>query len=582
MSFLQSLPELIRIIIVVAAYLLAAGFTVGVGCLLPIFFDRDRKAFGWVLGAAALIFALSLQQGEYALAIIFVLLLMLGYMLRVLFVENRLLYFSLSGVSVIFLVASTGYAIYYFLTLPKEEKRIQIAIRHEDAPKIEPVKPKEKPKKEVKIEKPKPKPPPKVPDILALPKGKQDGDKNAKVMPKGTRLDTDKSGKPGQLNKKPGAKPPGPIKKPNLVDKAKVLTSKADSDFVMPDNPESDGKGSPFGNVDNDGLNRNDIPAGGFGKGKDDGDDGGDNGDDYGDPDGKDHGAIPRGFPNGKVGGKLYFIRLKHGDGAWEAWQDGLKKLMRFMSNNAMVTHNDTWPMSAKEIHDKYISKGGIPTFIYVYVDDTFKLAPSEITILQNYVSKGGFLFLDSRPDPYQLAMGKVKATMRSLIPGGRWEEIRRADSINTFLFRLPSPGYGENYVEKRNYGIRLNGKLVAFFSEGNYVHLFNSPPANMPQDYITGNYQMACNIIYYAITKGNPSGVPRKAGADTRITTALLEKSGLLGPKPGVSKPAGDKPGPVESVKIKRTPKPKATLKPGQKPTPDEPEPDEIKVLDE
>jgi hypothetical protein len=100
-----------------------------------------------------------------------------------------------------------------------------------------------------------------------------------------------------------------------------------------------------------------------------------------------------------------------------------------------------------------------------------------------------------------------------------------------------------------------------------------------MPQEYITGNYQMATNIIYYAITKGNPSGVPSKKGADTRITTSMIEK--MLAPRTGgVGKPAGVKPGgPVESVKIKRTPKP---VKPGTKATPEDPEPDEIKVFDD
>lgn len=501
------------------------------------------------------------------------------YVLVQLFRENRLFFWSLLA-SVCLLLGSV-IGVYALSRLVPEnlsermkEIRIAVAVR-QDKPKPEAPKP-ELPKPNPIEELPAPEPPkpepPKPLDLPARPQGRQDGNPDAKVVPKGSNPDGKKAGAPGDPRKAPGApgpKAPGdPAPQGPRVASAsgRTLTGGESEEGIMPGGEASLEGGLGSGG----GIGKEDILGGGIG-GKGTGGGGGEGGDDAGSPDGEGKGAIPVGFRDGKRNGRLYFVRLKHGSGAWNAHSEGMRRLLAYMNDKNIVrAETDSWPMSTEEMKSKYMTKGAQPTFLYMYVDDSFSLSRGEVDVLREYINKGGFLFLDSRPD--ELIVEKVRREMSKVIPGTRLEVVRSGHPINRFIFRLSQPGVGENYIKQQNFGISRGGRLIVFYSPGNFSHMLASHPP--VEDYIAAQYQMVVNIVYYAISKGNEEGVRKRAGANAKITTQVLEKLGLF-TRPDVAKPTKPRQAP-ESVKIKRTPSPRAT--PG---TEAEPEPDDIKILD-
>lgn len=290
----------------------------------------------------------------------------------------------------------------------------------------------------------------------------------------------------------------------------------------------------------------------------------------WGDPDGDPNGGIPAGFPDGKIGGRVYFIRMKHGSGAWNAYDDGTKRLLGFL-NVSFPCEGEGRAIAAGEMRDKYMSKGALPSFLYLYCDDTFALSSTDVAVLTEYLGKGGFLFLDSRPDP--VVRERVQNQVDKILPGARLSVITRSHPINTALFRLASPGIGENYIDQKNYGVSRGGRLVIFYTPGNFSHLYSMFPSGS-NDYVNAQYQMGANVMLYAIMKGKVNDFEKKAGANAQVTKQALESLGLLDPGSKTGGP-GDK---QESVKVKKEqpPTPK-----GGKPPPDvAPEtPDEINL---
>jgi len=298
---------------------------------------------------------------------------------------------------------------------------------------------------------------------------------------------------------------------------------------------------------------------------------GGEGGEDAGDPEGHGKGDIPFGFAEGKANGRVYFMRLKHGSGAWNAHNDGTRRLLAFL-NTYFKCEGDSRAVSANEMRSKYMRRGVQPSFLYLYCDDSFALSGSEIGILRNYIDKGGFLFLDSRPDPF--IRDKVARQLDKVLPGARLAPISSGHAVNSFLFKLNQPGVGENIIDKKNYGISQRGRLVVFYTMGNFSHLFSSNPPDKKEEYIMAQYQMGANVMVYGINKGSPEGVRKLRGANATVTTQALQQMGLFD---GGTTAKPRRPGaPGESVKVKRTPKP------GAKPNDPPDEPDEIKVLDE
>ena len=451
------------------------------------------------------------------------------YTLIILFRDNRLLFYCLFCATLAHgAIGGVLWGVSYFQSDDPEMIRINIAA-------IKPMVKQVAPQKPVVL-----------PKTLDLPLGRPDGDRKVKAMPKGSNLKDKSTGGGG----KPGDGKPTHV--------GRTLYDQMLDDGFMPVDPgltDLTGSASEIG--------ANDIRGIGTGRG---------GGGDFGVPDGVDGGGIPAGFTTGKKDGRVYFIRLKHGTGAWNKYADGTKRLLAFL-NTYFPCQSDTWPMTATELNDKYLKKGAQPSFLYLYCDDTFKLSQSEVTILRDYLNNGGFLFMDSAPDP--AARSKVTTELQRVLPGERLADIARSHKINAFLFRLEHPGIGLNMLTMRNYGITRSGRLAVFYSMGNFALFYNDNPPDATFTYGLAQYQMGANVMLYAITRGDDSDISKRKGADARITESVVDHLTRL--TSGGGPPSTAPGGPDESVKVK----PPTT---GEEPLPGSDEvpevPDEIKLL--
>ena len=245
--------------------------------------------------------------------------------------------------------------------------------------------------------------------------------------------------------------------------------------------------------------------------------------------------GIPIGDPAGKINGRVYFVRLKHDVGAWYAYDEGIHRLLGFM-NQYFRCERESVPMTATQMRDYYRRYHRQPTFLYVYCDEAFALSHAEVSALHDYLGRGGFLFLDSRPDPAIRAV--VMRELDKVQPGERLLPIARAHPINHFLFRLAQPGVGENLLDQRNYGLTRAERLQVFYTPGNFAHLYAANPPDALA-YITAQYQMGANIVLYAIRNGDAAGLETRPAASATITNQSL--TGLFptaSPTPAPSTP--------------------------------------------
>lgn len=309
---------------------------------------------------------------------------------------------------------------------------------------------------------------------------------------------------------------------------------------------------------DGDGVRRSDIHGNGPGNGER-----------------GDNGGVRDGVPNvpwskgvrqlGAANGRVYFVRLKHGEGGWNAHNEGVRRLLTFL-NTQIPCEQEAWALSTGELRDRYMAHGNQPAFLYLYVDESFTLSASDVRVLHEYLGKGGFLFIDSRYDPDVKA--RVARELARILPGGRLAPLSASHPINRFLFKLSSPGVGLNFVERRNYGITWQRRLAVVYTPGNFAECYELHAAN-EHEYFTAQYQMGANIMAYAITGGDAAAVNQQAGADARISTQALERLGLSLPTTA-STIAGD------STKVRVQP----PVLPGNNPQILPATPDEIELL--
>lgn len=359
--------------------------------------------------------------------------------------------------------------------------------------------------------------PPKLtlPKLPVLPQGHMDGDRHARTNPFGHHP---QNHAPGDPNAGPAMKT-GPSAPPPV--KVLLRPSSTPEDAIPQDNSNPD--------VLNPSFLRTVIGPGGC-KGKP--------GDDGGYENGTGNGPFKAGIEIGKRDGRVYFVRLKHGGGAWNAHAEGTRRLLAFL-NTYFPCESESWPMTAAELRDRYLDKGMQPCFLYLYCDDSFSLSATEVKVLRAYMAKGGFLFLDSRPDPAIKEL--VTGELAKILPGARLVAIPKNHPINSFLFRLTSPGVGLNVIERTNYGIMQDNRVVVFYTPGNFTQLYASfPPAG--DEYVTAQYQMGANVMLYAIRRGDATNVPREHGANAEISNQtvnrLLDGGNVPSPAPSLDAP--------------------------------------------
>jgi len=255
-----------------------------------------------------------------------------------------------------------------------------------------------------------------------------------------------------------------------------------------------------------------------------------------GTPDGDGTGPAPIGFKNGTLGGRVYFIRMKQEHGAWNENDEGVRRLLNFL-NGFFPCERESRAMTCAEMREHFLHKNSPPSFLYIYADDNFSLSSTDVTVLHQYVGMGGFLFIDSRPDPEIQTV--VSREIDKVLPGIPMRSLSRNNAINSFLFRTSDPVVGENTITMQNYGIMKNGRLSVFYTMGNFSHLYASHvPNELP--YFAAQYQMGANVMLYAIRKGDNSDIATHAGANAKITTEALRHLRMLEPTAGT--PGADK----------------------------------------
>lgn len=295
---------------------------------------------------------------------------------------------------------------------------------------------------------------------------------------------------------------------------------------------------------------------------------------------GEDRTRGPRSGPRGEEGrtpridvpppgGRVYFIRLKHGQGDWNAHADGTARLLRFLDPIAHAEAEGR-AYEAKEIRDGMMAHDNPPAFIYIHCDESFTLTREETAVLRTYVAGGGFLFLDSRPDEqvHEHIATELKKVMVEPL-----EALPASHPIYSFVFRLRTPAVGQNLFEGRNYGVTQRGRLVAFYTPGNFMAFYSSFDPNAG-DYVKAQYQMGVNVMVYAINKGElPEGMGRRPGANSKISAPVIDQLGG-----GTSTAVGTSPAPL----ARGGPHAPGGLKLGKPRRPGASEgPDEIKVID-
>jgi hypothetical protein len=348
-----------------------------------------------------------------------------------------------------------------------------------------------------------------IPKKLDLARGKWDGDKRAKVNPRGENPNL----KPGDPNPQKPSKP------------FKIL-----KDPLPPFIPVTDPNDATFFTDNDASINAGEIRTiiGTHGAKP------GERGENGGDPNGGKSRVWRRGDPRATgEDGRVYFIRLKHSSGAWNAHAVGINRLLGFL-DGYFPCEAESWPLTAAEMAERYMRQDVQPAFVYVYCDDTLAFSPREVAILREYLARGGFLFLDSRPDPVIKEL--VTRELAKILPGSHLAAVPKSHPINTFLFRLTAPGVGLNIIEKTNYGVTQNHRLAVFYTMGNFAQLYASFPPTA-DDYVKAQYQMGANVMVYAIRQGNPADLPREAGANARVTNQTIDR--LLGiPAPKATPP--------------------------------------------
>ncbi len=354
-----------------------------------------------------------------------------------------------------------------------------------------------------------PAPKPKPPEPLVIPSGVPDGDRSAKTPPQGDSAQENTHNQP-----------PPPLH---------VMTHDGPVDVQLPPAaPNMPDDGTTF-TEDMTRFAHNVT---------------GPNGPGYGTPTG-----VPGGPPQCGIGpprlksGKVYFIRFKCGTGAWNAYTEGTQHLLDF-TNRYVTCEATTRAMGYDEVR-ALLDAGTPPAFIYLYVDESFVLTGEEVRVLQRYLNTDGFLFLDSRPDAD--VRERVTNELARVLPGAPLRALPASHTVNRFFFRLSPPAVGENIADRQNYGITRRNRLQVFYTMGNLAHLFaGHAPDEM--SYITAQYQQGVNVIFYAIRKGDDTGVDARHGAGTALSTGTLDRVFSLGEPPHAATP---------SVKVHRDPPP-------------------------
>ncbi len=192
----------------------------------------------------------------------------------------------------------------------------------------------------------------------------------------------------------------------------------------------------------------------------------------------------------------LKMALLKYsGGGDWYAVVDALQNMAEFCNRNLGTNFDKDYAT---------VEVGSAELFNYPFVFMTghgnIVFSDQEAENLRNYLSAGGFLFVDDDygMDPF------LRAAMKKVFPENDLVELPFEHPIyhQKYDFKNGLPKVHEHEDKPaQGYGIVLEGRVVCFYGyESNISDGWESQPVhNNPEDVRQASLQMGANIIQFA-----------------------------------------------------------------------------------
>jgi len=204
-----------------------------------------------------------------------------------------------------------------------------------------------------------------------------------------------------------------------------------------------------------------------------------------------------------KVGGNIRWARLETASLTWDRHARSDPRLLHFIEASTSLDIDTTWHSANVEDLPEMCSYAFLFSEGLHHVTDARGLAH-----LQEYLNRGGFIFIDScintdvNPDPDVFLQMQMK-TLQSILPDARMERLADDDPIfhNCFAMPdgLPHNIYNPAWAKHGLYAVHSHDHLVSLISLSGLQCGWDA--MNPDPDHITNCMKMMVNIYAYAVT---------------------------------------------------------------------------------
>ncbi len=214
-------------------------------------------------------------------------------------------------------------------------------------------------------------------------------------------------------------------------------------------------------------------------------------------------GGTRGGWPEGVPGGKLRFIRIKHGG---RDWDDGMDNTTRADVNFLHFIRKEVPFRVARkgEAHEVRLlpryPPGRAPPFMYLTGEGYIRgISSSDVKIMRGYCLAGGMLFADAGSARFDRDFRRL---IRQVFPDKRLVIIADDDPIFQMPYVFPHgcpPLW--HHGGRKAWGVKHRGRWCVFYHPGDLNDAWKTGHSGLRPRLAKGAYQMGVNVIYYAIT---------------------------------------------------------------------------------
>jgi len=198
--------------------------------------------------------------------------------------------------------------------------------------------------------------------------------------------------------------------------------------------------------------------------------------------------------------GQAFTIARIHynGGGDWYGDPSSLPNLLEYIAENTSII------VEPNEYQIKLTNPDLINhSFLYITGHGNVRFTEDEITILRNYLIKGGFLHAD---DNYGMD-DSFRREIKRVFPSKEWVELPHDHSIFNSYFSLPNglPKIHEhNGKPAQGLGLFEKDRLIIFYSyESDLGDGWEDPNVhNNPLELRESALKMGVNIVWFALTQ--------------------------------------------------------------------------------